>query len=187
MTAAVLDACVLYPPALRDLLTWLAVHSAYQPRWTEEIHAEWMRSVLSDHPELTPLQLERTRRLMDHIDEESPVCGYEAHIPRLSLPDPNDRHVLAAAIAAKASVIVTYNLADFPASALRRHGIRAVHPDAFLCDLLDGDPERFFRALRAHRASLKKPPKTPHEYLETLRTNRLTKLAARLEAHLGKY
>lgn len=55
---AVLDACVIYPAALRDVLMWLAVVNAYEPRWTEEIHAEWMRSVLADRPDVTLPQLE---------------------------------------------------------------------------------------------------------------------------------
>ncbi|MCX6379525.1 MAG: hypothetical protein NT023_08625 [Armatimonadetes bacterium] len=70
---ALLDACVLYPPALRDLFMWLATSRAYQPRWTEEIHAEWIRNVLEDRHEVTREQLERTRRLMNQVDMESVV------------------------------------------------------------------------------------------------------------------
>jgi predicted nucleic acid-binding protein len=183
MIVAVLDACVLYPPALRDLFMWLAVGIVYQPRWTEEIHAEWMRNVLADNPDLTRAQLERTRQLMDQVNEESLVTDYEAHIAALSLPDPNDRHVLAAAIGAKASVIVTFNLADFPVSALKAHGVRAMHPDNYLSALLEKVPELFLMSVRDHRASLKRPPKTVEEYIGTLKANRLSKLALRLEAH----
>jgi len=129
MIVAVLDACILYPPALRDLFMWLAAAIVYQPRWTEAIHAEWIRNVLADNPETTLAQLERTRRLMDRINEECLVTGYEKHIPALILPDPDDRHVLAAAIVSKASIIVTFNLSDFPPSALKPHRIRAVHPE----------------------------------------------------------
>src|SRR5882724_3796908 len=106
MIVAVLDACVLYPPSLRDLFMWLATAIVYQPRWTEDIHVEWIRNVLKDNPEITPAQLERTRRLMDKVNDECLVSDYEKHISSLTLPDPDDRHVLAAAIEAKASVIV---------------------------------------------------------------------------------
>jgi len=92
---AVLDACVLYPPSLRDLLMRLAVAGAYTLRWTEEIHEEWIRSVLADNPEVTPAQLERTCRLMNQAIAQGSVSGYEALIPALSLPNANDRHVLA--------------------------------------------------------------------------------------------
>lgn len=162
---------------------WLAAGIVYQPRWTEEIHAEWIRSVLVDNPNVTREQLQRTRRLMDQVNDESLVTGYEAHIPALILPDPNDRHVLAAAIEAKAPVIVTFNLSDFPVSALRGYGVRALHPDDYLIALLDDAPELFLMSVRDHRASLKRPPKTVEDYIETLKANHLPKLASRLMEH----
>lgn len=180
MLVAVLDACVLYPPSLRDLFMWLAAGIVFQPRWTEEIHAEWTRNVLKDNPNITPEQLKRTRQLMDQVNDESLVTGYEARIPTLTLPDPNDRHVLAAAIEAKAAVIVTFNLTDFPVAVLRAYGVRAIHPDEYLLTLLDDVPDLFLLAIRNHRASLKHPPKTVEDYIETLKTNRLHKLAERL-------
>ncbi|HZO89787.1 MAG TPA: PIN domain-containing protein [Chthonomonadaceae bacterium] len=183
MINVVLDACVLYPPALRDLFMWLAVGVVYQPHWTEEIHAEGMRNVLADNPEITSAQLERTRKLMDAINEESLVTGYDKHLSSLTLPDPDDRHVLAAAIEAKASVIVTFNLSDFPTSALKPYNVRALHPDKYLTTLFDDAPELFLAAVKEHRASLKRPPKTADEYIETLTTNGLTKLAERLMSH----
>ena len=183
LLVAVLDACVLYPPSLRDLFMRLAAGLVYQPRWTEEIHAEWMRNVLKDKPLLTRTQLERTRRLMDGISDESLVTGYEHRIPALTLPDPNDRHVLAAAIAANAAVIVTFNLADFPSVALAPFGIRALHPDKYLTALFDDVPELFLTVVYEHRATLIRPPKTAQAYLDTLRANRLTRLALRLSQH----
>jgi predicted nucleic acid-binding protein len=180
---AVLDACVLYPPSLRDLLMWLAVTQTYEPRWSEEIHAEWIRNVLADRPEVTTAQLERTRRLMDRINPKSLVSGYEVRTPKLSLPDPDDRHVLAVAIEAGAAVIVTFNLSDFPRRALAEYGVRPLSPDAFLDILFDQQTVRFLRGIQKHRASLKSPSKTAEEYLTTLKNQRLNKVASRLEAH----
>jgi len=181
MIVAVLDANVLYPPALRDLFLWLAVSGLYSPRWSEAIHDEWMRNVLADRPDLTRVQLERTRTLMDQVDPQSLVAGYQARIAGLNLPDANDRHVLAAAVEAKATVIVTFNLSDFPASALAAFGIQALHPDTFLCSLLQEAPASFTAAVALHYASLRRPPKTREEYVATLRQNRLNQLAVRLE------
>jgi predicted nucleic acid-binding protein len=181
MIVAVLDACILYPPALRDLFMWLASGIVFQPRWTPEIHVEWIRNVLKDNPEITPEQLERTRRLMDAINEDSLVTGYEQHIPTLTLPDRDDRHVLAAAIEAKASVIVTFNLSDFPASTLNAYDVRALHPDTYLVFLFDEASELFLAAVKDHRASLKRPSKDVEEYLQTLKGHGLIKLAATLE------
>src|SRR5438874_1882201 len=137
MRVALLDACVLYPPAVRDALLWLAVEGVYSPRWTDAIHEEWIGSVLKHRPDLSRTQLERTRRLMDQIDPLCLVSDYERYIGDIALPDSDDRHVVAAAIVAKASVIVTFNLADFPDKSLNHYGIRALHPDVFLCSLLD--------------------------------------------------
>lgn len=181
MTVVVLDACILYPPALRDLFMWLAAGIVFHPRWTEEIHAEWIRNVLEDNPEIAPEQLERTRRLMDAIHEESIVTDYEKHTPTLILPDKDDRHVLAAAIEAKAAIIVTFNLADFPAATLKEYDICALHPDKYLVSLFDEAPELFLAALKNHRASLKRPPKDVEEYLQTLKGHGLTNLALLLE------
>lgn len=180
---AVLDACVLYPPSLRDLLMRIAVAGAFEPRWTEEIHTEWIRNVLADNPEITPAQLDRTRRLMNQAIPNGLVSGYEAHTSALSLPDANDRHVLAAAIEASATVIVTFNLSDFPATTLAAYGIEPLHPDVFLSALFDDDADLFLRAMQKHRASLKNPPKTVADYIQTLRANGLQGLAWRVEEH----
>lgn len=98
---ALLDACVLYPAPLRDLLMHLAVADLFHAAWTEEIHDEWIRSVLADRPNLSRRQLERTRDLMNVHVRDCLVTGYEHRIKALSLPDPDDRHVLAAAIDAR--------------------------------------------------------------------------------------
>ena len=180
---AVLEACVLYPPSLRDLLMWLASSRVYAPRFTEEIHTEWTRNVLADSRGATFAQIDRTRRLMNQVVPKCLVSGYESRISGLSLPDTNDRHVLAAAIEANASLIVTYNLADFPNRVLQALGVRAVHPDAFLSSLFDSQPELFLCAVRDHRTSLHNPPKDAEGYIQTLKANRLSELALRLAKH----
>ena len=176
MTVALLDACVLYPPALRNLLLWLAAGGVYRPRWSDAIHDEWIRNVLADRPDITPAQLARTRDLMNKTDALALVTGYEALISTLHLPDADDRHVLAAAIHANAAFLVTFNLRDFPASALAPFCIQALHPDAFLCTLFDATPETFLAAVAKHRASLIRPPETADEYLTTLQRNGLRRL-----------
>src|SRR5690349_1270660 len=93
---AVYDSCVLYPAPLRDLLMHLALTDLFQAKWTETIHQEWMRNVLSNRPDLMLNQLQRTRDLMNAHIRDCLIVGYEEIIPTLSLPDPNDHHVLAA-------------------------------------------------------------------------------------------
>ena len=173
MTIALIDANVLYPAPLRDLFLWLAAGGVYRPRWSEQIHDEWMRNVLANRPDLSRAQLERTRKLMDQVDPDSLVAGYEVHIPNLTLPDSDDRHVLAAAIQAKVTTLVTFNLSDFPARTLATEGIVAQHPDAFLCSLFDIQAEAFVVAASRHRASLHRPAKSVEEYLRHPATERI--------------
>lgn len=111
---ALLDANVLYPAPLRDLFLQLAVTDLFKAKWTADIHREWIEALMRNEPECGRAALERTRVLMDTATRDSLVTGYEALIDTLTLPDPDDRHVLAAAIVGRCDVIVTQNLKDFP-------------------------------------------------------------------------
>ena len=117
----VYDANVLFPAQLRDLLMRLAVAGLVRTHWSEKIHEEWMEGVLVSRPDLRREQLERTRTLMEQALPSARVEGYERHVASISLPDPNDRHVVAAAMEVEAEVIVTFNLRDFPQSVLQPH------------------------------------------------------------------
>lgn len=123
---------------------------------------------------------------MDQTHPKSLVTGYENHISTLTLPDENDRHVLAAAIEAQASIIVTFNLKDFPLQFLSPYGIHALAPDAFLETLMSQNQPRFLLGLQQHRASLHNPAKTVEEYLASMTAQGLTKTVQHLEAHKEK-
>lgn len=171
---AVYDACVLYSAPLRDLLMRLAVADLCRAKWTDQIHQEWMRNLLEDNPQITLAQVERIRQLMDAHVRDGLVTGYESIIETVKLPDPDDRHVLAAAIHAKSEIIVTYNLKDFPARVLNSFGITAQHPDAFVLSLMKREPEKFLDTIELHRQALQRPPKTREEYLATLEKQKLS-------------
>jgi predicted nucleic acid-binding protein len=176
------DASVLYPAPLRDLLMRLALTDLFRARWTVDIHDEWMRNVLKNRPDVTRKQLERTRTLMDAHVRDCVVKGYRSLIPRLELPDPNDRHIFAAAIQAKADLIVTFNLKHFPAEPLSRYGIAAQHPDAFIAALFEREPAKVGAAAVEQRRSLRNPPKTREEFLDILSKQRLPRTVALLRA-----
>src|SRR4051812_27882011 len=161
----------------------LALADLFRARWSEEIHDEWTRNVLANRPDIRPESLARCRELMDRHVPDCLVVGYEALIPTLALPDPDDRHVLAAAIHAQAEVIVTFNLRDFPASVLGGFGVEAIDPDEFIVRLWDEQAAGVLAAAKLQRASLKRPPKTVAEYLATLEQCRLTETVARLRSH----
>jgi predicted nucleic acid-binding protein len=181
------DACVLYSAPVRDLLIRLALTELFKARWTNDIHEEWMRSVLENRsPDLPPLSYERllrTRDLMNRHVLDCLVTGYEGLIPALTLPDPNDRHVLAAAIHGQADLIVTANLKDFPASALRPYGIEAQHPDVFIAELIDLAPQIVWQVVQEQSAALNNPPRTVEELLQTLETAALSGSVAALRRY----
>ncbi len=181
-SVAILDACVLYSAALRDLFMWLAVSDIFRPKWTEQIHQEWIGNLLKNRPELMREKLERARSLMNSHAERSLVEDYEHRIAALTLPDANDRHVLAAAIEAGASVIVTFNLSDFPRRVLSAYGIEAQHPDVFLSALFEENSAAFLEAVREMIAELKNPPRTWEQHLDVLRRQGLTKTVESLAA-----
>lgn len=178
---AVYDACVLYPAPLRDLLLRLALTDLFQARWTDRIQEEWIAALQRQRPDLPPAALQRTRSLMERAVPEARVIGYETLIDRLALPDADDRHVLAAAIHARADVIVTFNLKDFPTSVLAAHGIEAQHPDDFVCQLHELAPAAVYAAVRRQREALQHPPKSAQELLDTLRSLSLVRTVAALE------
>lgn len=178
---AIYDACVLYPAPLRDFLLRLAMTELFRARWTDHIHEEWIRSVLSNRQDLTADKLTRTRQLMDEAVPDCLVTGYEELIGSLELPDDEDCHVLAAAIRCQAGVIVTFNLDDFPADIIGQYGIEAQHPDEFIGHLLDLDPGAVCNVARLQRQALKNPPKSPEEFLDTLLRQGLAGTVAQLE------
>ncbi|HEX4077992.1 MAG TPA: PIN domain-containing protein [Rhizomicrobium sp.] len=131
----VYDACVPSPFHLRNLLIQCAVDRLVEARWIDEIHDEWMRSLSVNDPKLSAKQLIAARDLMNAVLPNATVTGYEAVIPSIALPDLDDRHVVAAAVTAHVSVIVTWNVRDFPAAELRKHGLIRQTPDIFLTNL----------------------------------------------------
>jgi len=172
---ALLDANVLYPAPLRDFLLRLVEVELYTPKWTNEIQEEWVRNVLLNRPDLIKERLERTVQAMNSAFPDSNIINYEDLITGLSLPDENDRHVLAAAIRGKVDVIITFNLDDFPSDYLKKFDIEPQHPDVFISNIISLDKVKLFQALTNQVNSLKSPPRTEDEVLESLKKCGLSK------------
>lgn len=165
---AVLDACILYPAPLRDVLLSLAKAGLYGARWTAEIQDEWIRNLHAKRPDLDKAKLSHTATLMSNAIEDAVIHHYEYLIPTLNLPDPDDLHVLAAAIVGHADAIITFNRKDFPDHRVAQHEIEILHPDDFLVAQYDLDQIRMLSVIKACRTKLKKPPKSAEEYILTL-------------------
>lgn len=179
---ALYDANALYPASVRDLLIRLARTGIVGARWTALIQDEWIRNLLANRPDLTPAQLQRTRELMEAAVPGAVVEEFEHRIPELTLPDPDDRHVLAAAIEAKADVLITFNTKDFPRPIVDQFGIEVMDPDAFVLDLLGRYPGQVYAAARAQRSNLTKPLRVVSDYLDDLARGGLRQTADALRA-----
>lgn len=164
----VLDACVLYPSFLRDLLIRLGLTGLYQPKWSAIIEDEWQRNLLADRTDLTLEQVQRTATLMNKAVPDAMITGFEPLIDSIVLPDVDDRHVAAAAVRSNAEIIVTLNLKDFPTPALDTFGIEALHPDDFIMDLFDLNSALVLSAVSMQRSNLRRPPMPVDDYLEAL-------------------
>jgi len=179
------DACVLYPAPLRDFLLRLARTGIVQAKWSDKILDECFEAIVRERPDLKPEALERTRRLMREAIPDCMVSGYENLIDGLTLPDPDDRHVLAAAIRSGAQTIVTFNLKDFPVVALDPMGVEARHPDDFVVDQIDLAPGLVVGALLEQVSALKNPPMTRDQVLDRLRDCGLVQSVAKLRELSG--
>lgn len=178
---ALYDACVLYPAQLRDLLIRLAKTELFRARWTDQIHEEWIQHLVKDGHD--PVKLARTRQLMDAAVPDCLITGYERLVPTLELPDPGDRHVLAAAIVGRADLIVTANLSDFPATTLEQYGMEAQHPDDFFICQFELSPPRVCEQIKKQRENLRKPPRSLDEFLDSLARLQLPQTVQKLKEY----
>jgi predicted nucleic acid-binding protein len=179
---AVYDAGVLYPNTLRDLLVRIAqLPNLVQARWTDQILDEMVRALQKNRPDISDEKLARLRGLMIAAVRDCLVTGYEPLIPNLELPDPDDRHVLAAAIKVNAQVIVTRNLRHFPKDRLAPWGVKAKSPDDFVRDQIGIDRQAVWACVQQIVDSRRRRPVTVDDVLGELTRSGLVGTAAALQ------
>jgi predicted nucleic acid-binding protein len=165
---AIYDACVLHPPSLRDLLIRLANKRLLQAKWSTHIVDECLRSIQEKNPRLTDAQLGTLRAFLSDAAPDCLVNGYEPLIAGIQMKDPDDRHVVAAAIRSSAQLIVTFNTRDFPADVLAPLDIEVKHPDDFVIDQIHLDPGAVIGTVQQQANALKNPPLTIDDVLNSL-------------------
>ncbi len=175
---AVLDTNVLYPAVVRDYLLWLATAEMYSPRWSEDLLTELTSVFERNNGSTTPVEM------IKEAFQFALVENYEKLTDTIELPDPKDRHVVAAAIKCNANRIITNNLKDFPNEYLEQFGLVAIHPDGFIADLIDLNPKACIEAYRQMVVIKENPPYSELEYLEVLRNNELIETADELSKYL---
>lgn len=178
----VYDANVLYPNTLRDLLIRISQAGLVQAKWTNKILDEMLRALTRNRPEIPSDKLDRLRRLMNGAVRDCLISGYEPLTKGLKLPDPGDRHVLAAAIKAGAQVIVTANLKHFPADVLRQWDVEAKSPDDFVLDQVGIDGRTVAACVQQIADSRTRPPQDTEDVLSQLERDGLVESIAALRA-----
>lgn len=174
------DANVLYPSTLRDLLIRVAQAGLVQAKWTDQILDEVFRNLKINRPDLEEARVDRTRELMNRAVRDCLVTGYEPLVDALKLPDPDDCHVLAAAIRARAQVIVTNNVKDFPPDELAAWDIEAKGADDFVLDQIDLNRDSVYGAVQRIADSWANPPGTIVDVLVWLERDGLVQSVAAL-------
>ena len=167
-TVAICDSCVLYDATTRDFLMRLAVGELFFMKWSQDIENEWSHSLLSKRKDLSRDRIDRTARKMKEAILDSMVVDYEKHIELLTLPDQNDRHVLAAAIESQADYIVTVNIEDFPSSELSKYDVKVIHPDIFLSGLAKSYPFVFQKIVEDILRACERPKLSQEDLIEKM-------------------
>lgn len=164
----ILDANVLYPAPIRDLLLNIADLNLIAPKWTELIQDEWVRNLIKNRPDLSAKNLNRTIKIMNQVFPDAEIYDFEDLIDNLELPDENDRHVLAAGIKSNADAIITFNKKDFPKKYIKDFEIDILTPNELLILLNKFSPELVNQAFTNQLNSLKNPPVTKKQLIGTL-------------------
>jgi len=178
----VLDTCVLFPATLRDTLLLAAESGLYQVHWSDETLVELRRSLIRE----IGMDDAKAENLVDIINGFFPEAGIQ-HWEDLAMVMKNnkkDRHVLAAAVKARAEVIVTENLRHFPKAALRGYRIEAQPPDKFLCSLLDLYPRPMMHVITRQAGEKDRPPMTVGDVLRRLTNSGAPVFAERVAQEL---
>lgn len=172
---AVLDACVLYPTILREILQGAAEAGLYQPVFSERILREWVLATAKLGPD-APAIAEGEAAMLRAAFPRALIREAPQIEARLLLPDPNDVHVLATGIASGADAIITFNAQDFPGHILAAEGITRRDPDGFLWELQSRHPETMALVVEAVRAKAEAISGQPQPLKPLLKRARLYRL-----------
>ncbi|WP_258098903.1 PIN domain-containing protein [Marinoscillum pacificum] len=177
----ILDTNVIHPLHIRDYLLYLADADLYTPKWSKHIFDEW--GSLMECKGNDKLQIQKRINAVRNAFPFAEVVNYEHLIDQFNeIPDPKDRHVVAAAVRINANLIVTWNLKDFPSEYLSKFGLSVANPDDFIADIIDLHNERAVEAFREMVLAKKNPPYTEIEMLQILKQNGLEQSSDYLRA-----
>lgn len=168
MISVFLDACVLVPVTLTNVILTAAENGLVRPYWSHEVVEEAVDAIREVRPNLSEDRVRRRFVAMDAAFEGASVSGDPSTLDGRGLPDVDDQHVVAAAIAAGASVIVTANIRDFPKAVMASLGMSVLSPDDFLLRLAEADGEAMVNVVARVAETLRNPERAPEDILVAL-------------------
>ena len=179
MTKIFLDACVLVPIGLTNVILAAAEHNLTQPYWSPAVVEEAVRAISDIRLGLGEDRIRRRFTAMDLAFPGASVPADTSTLDDYDFPDPDDKHVAAAALAAGAQTIVTANTKDFPNPLMHRLGLSVMTPDELLLVLLDDDPEAMTSVVVEVAEALNNPARTVEDILVSLRLAGAPRFAAK--------
>lgn len=179
---AILDANVIYPVIIRDVLLEFALHGLFKPLWSDSILEEVSKTLVRNGKKTIPSAAAFVAQI-NQAFPDSRVSNFQHAIEPGLCRDPGDEHVLAAARASNAGALVKFNLKDFPKTLFEDYGIELVHPDDFLLNLFDLDMGASLRALGGLLGYYSLPPRNSDELCERLSNAGVTEFAEHLRKH----
>jgi predicted nucleic acid-binding protein len=186
MARIFVDTNVLFPFSVMDLMLALTENAVHEVIWTETLLAEWERVIVRQHHRSAESAASITAAIREFFPESRIAAeDYASLVASMPGADPDDRHHMAAAISGRARMLVTWNLADFPAEPLAALGLRVTDPDQYLCELLDQFPQEVTATVVRLAGEKRRPPKTPTDLANDLAKAGVETFADRLQATLG--
>lgn len=183
MESVIIDTNIFFNIWILDPILTLADEELFEPLWSDMIMAEAKRNLPKVWKNATSNQIDAFINTLNAAFPWAQISNWKEHMQGLELPDPDDCHVFAAAIAGKASTIVTLNLIDFPVKELTEYGIKVEHPDTFLTRLYEESPVIVDHAMKSMISRKKHPPRTITEEYDGLRKAGLKTFTIKLEKH----
>lgn len=169
MARVLADTNVLFPFSLMDLMLALSQDRIHTLLWSERLLAEWERVIVREQHRSPQAAAAITAAIREYFPDNGVTeADYKPLLAELEGPDPDDLHHAAAAAAGRATTLITWNLADFPAATLGPLGITATDPDSYLCSLLERDPAEVTATLRRMAAEKRRPPMNTSDVLDAL-------------------
>jgi len=181
------DTNVLFPFSVMDLMLALTEDAVHEVIWTDRLLAEWERVIVGAQRRSAESAAAITAAIRDYFgDSRIPESAYAHLVDGMPSADPDDRHHIAAAVAGKAKLVITWNRSDFPAQQLSALGLRVADPDEYLCELLRELPGEVAATVVRLAGEKRRPPLTAHDLVDNLAKAGVPIFAAQLRALLSR-